>query len=96
MIRQNSAQVQSGKETSQNIIRNQKINAERLHFGDVKLLEVTLFPDWSAIVTIDGLPTWTENHLFWFKQEQLLQFSFLEIALANFFGNFFTPYIFLY
>ena len=72
MIRQNLAQVQSGKETSQNIIRNQKINAERLHFGDVELLEVTLFPDWSAIVTVDGLPTWTENHQFWFKREQLV------------------------
>ena len=82
MIRPNSAQVQSGKETSQNIIRNQKINAERLHFGDVELLEVTLFPDWSAIVTVDGLPNLDRKLLFWFKQEQHAKFTFLGIALA--------------
>ena len=62
MIRQNLAQVQSREETSQNIIRHQKLRLSRLHFSDVELLEVTLLPDWSAIVTVDGLSTWIENH----------------------------------
>ena len=64
MIRQNLAKVQSREETSQNIIHHQKLTPSRLHFSDVELLEVTLLPDWSAIVTVDGLSTWIENHLF--------------------------------